>query len=103
LTFRFILLTSTIVIAAFTPMQDACAQSDLAGHEPLGRPALQSGQMIEAIALAEKTVAIAKQRLDADNKVTGILLPQLGNLYRDSERFCGREKRAEGLSERYVG
>jgi hypothetical protein len=28
----------------------------------------QSGQMTEAIALAEKTVAIAKQRLGADNK-----------------------------------
>jgi hypothetical protein len=38
-----------------------------------------------------KTVAIAKQRLGADNKVTGILLSQLGNLYRDTGRFAERK------------
>jgi hypothetical protein len=66
--FRLILPTSTIVIAALTPVQDASAQSDLAAMNQQVIRLYQSGQMTEAIALAEKTVAIAKQRLGADNK-----------------------------------
>ena len=93
--FRFILLTLTLAIVALNPMQDASAQSDLAAMNQQVIRLYQSGQKTEAIALAEKTVAIAKQRLGTDNKVTGILLSQLGNLYRDTGRFCGRGKRAE--------
>lgn len=66
--FRLILPTSTIVIAALTPVQDASAQSDLAAMNQQVIRLYQSEQMTEAIALAEKTVAIAKQRLGADNK-----------------------------------
>jgi hypothetical protein len=66
--FRLILPTSTIVIAALTPVQDASAQSDLAAMNQQVIRLYQSGQMTEAIALAEKTVAIAKQRLGADNR-----------------------------------
>jgi CHAT domain-containing protein len=89
--FRFILLTLTLAIAALNPMQDASAQSDLAAMNQQVIRLYQSGQKTEAIALAEKTVAIARQRLGADNKVTGILLSQLGNLYRDTGRFADAE------------
>jgi len=44
------------------------AQGDLAAMNQQVIRLYQSGQMTEAIALAEKTVAIAKQRLGADNK-----------------------------------
>src|ERR1700726_5349668 len=89
--FRLIFLSLTLAIAALSSMQDATAQSDLAAMNQQVIRLYQSGQKTEAIALAEKTVAIARQRLGADNKVTGILLSQLGNLYRDTGRFADAE------------
>jgi len=89
--FRLILLALTIAIAALITMQDASAQNDLAVMNQQVIRLYQSGQKTEAIALAEKTVAMARQRLGADNKVTGILLSQLGNLYRDTGRFADAE------------
>jgi hypothetical protein len=89
--FRLILPTSTAVIAAVTPVQDASAQSDLAAIEPAGHPALPIRANDRSDCAGRKTVAIAKQRLGADNKVTGILLSQLGNLYRDTGRFADAE------------
>ena len=50
----------------------------------------QSGQKTEAISLAEKSVDKSKATLGADNRVTGILLSQLGNFYREVGRYRRR-------------
>jgi len=52
----------------------------------------QSGQKTEAISLAEKSVEKSKATLGADNRVTGILLSQLGNFYREVGRYSDAEK-----------
>jgi CHAT domain-containing protein len=52
----------------------------------------QSGQKTEAISLAEKTVDKSRASLGADNRVTGILLSQLGNFYREVGRYADAEK-----------
>src|ERR1700742_182322 len=52
----------------------------------------QSGQKTEAIALAEKSVDKARSTLGADNRITGILLSQLGNFYREVGRYADAEK-----------
>jgi tetratricopeptide (TPR) repeat protein len=52
----------------------------------------QSGQKTEAISLAEKTVDKSRATLGADNRVTGILLSQLGNFYREVGRYADAEK-----------
>ena len=52
----------------------------------------QSGQKTEAISLAEKSVDKSKATLGADNRVTGILLSQLGNFYREVGRYADAEK-----------
>src|SRR5580700_772239 len=87
---RFIFLVSTFAIAALiVPMQDAHAQRDLAEKNQQVIRLYQSGQKTEAIALAEQTVAIARSR--GDDKVTAILMSQLGNFYRDVGRFADAE------------
>ena len=79
---RFIFLVLTFAIAALiVPMQDAYAQRDLAEKNQQVIRLYQSGQKTEAIALAEQTVAVARSR--GDDKVTAILMSQLGNFYRD--------------------
>jgi CHAT domain-containing protein len=86
----FIFLVSTFAIAALiVPMQDAHAQRDLAEKNQQVIRLYQSGQKTEAIALAEQTVAIARSR--SDDKVTAILMSQLGNFYRDVGRFADAE------------
>ena len=87
---RFIFLVLTFAIAALiVPMQDAHAQRDLAEKNQQVIRLYQSGQKTEAIALAEQTVAIARSR--GDDKVTAILMSQLGNFYRDVGRFADAE------------
>ena len=87
---RFIFLVVTFAIAALmVPMQDAYAQRDLAEKNQQVIRLYQSGQKTEAIALAEQTVAIARSR--GDDKVTAILMSQLGNFYRDVGRFADAE------------
>jgi CHAT domain-containing protein len=87
---RFIFLVLTLAIAALiVPMQDAYAQRDLAEKNQQVIRLYQSGQKTEAIALAEQTVAIARSR--GDDKVTAILMSQLGNFYRDVGRFADAE------------
>jgi CHAT domain-containing protein/Tfp pilus assembly protein PilF len=88
--FRFILLVlSLAVLALMVPMQDAYAQRDIAEKNQQVIQLYQAGQKTEAIALAEQTVAIAKSR--GDDKVTAILMSQLGNFYRDVGRFGDAE------------
>ena len=87
---RFIFLVLTFAIAALIiPMQDAYAQRDLAEKNQQVIRLYQSGQKTEAIALAEQTVAIARSR--GDDRVTAILMSQLGNFYRDVGRFADAE------------
>lgn len=87
---RFILLVLAFATAALiVPMQDAYAQRDLAEKNQQVIRLYQSGQKTEAIALAEQTVAIARSR--GDDKVTAILMSQLGNFYRDVGRFADAE------------
>ena len=87
---RFIFVVLSFAIAALiVPMQDAHAQRDLAEKNQQVIRLYQSGQKTEAIALAETTVAIARSR--GNDKVTAILMSQLGNFYRDVGRFADAE------------
>ena len=89
--FRFILqVLSLAVLALMVPMQDAYAQRDIAEKNQQVIRLYQAGQKTEAIALAEQTVAMAKAR--GDDRVTAILMSQLGNFYRDVGRFADAER-----------
>src|SRR5664279_4223552 len=72
-------------------MQDAHAQQDLQALNQRVIQLYQAGQKDEAISLAEKTVEMARSKLGPEHKTTGILLSQLGNLYRDTGRFAEAE------------
>jgi CHAT domain-containing protein len=52
----------------------------------------QSGQKLDAIALAEKSVDKSRASLGADNKITATLMSQLGNFYREVGRYADAEK-----------
>src|SRR5450432_2732449 len=72
-------------------MQDAHAQQDLQAFNQRVIQLYQAGNKSEAISLAEKTVEMARSKLGPEHKTTGILLSQLGNLYRDAGRFAEAE------------
>jgi CHAT domain-containing protein/tetratricopeptide (TPR) repeat protein len=66
-------------------------QNELAARNNRVIQLYQAGNRGEAISLAESNVAMARSQLGPDNKVTGILLSVLGNLYRDNGRFADAE------------
>jgi CHAT domain-containing protein/tetratricopeptide (TPR) repeat protein len=74
-------------------MQNASAQqNEIAALNQRAIQLFQSGRKSEAIALAEKSVEMARTSLGADSKITAVLLSQLGNFYRDAGRFADAEK-----------
>ena len=66
-------------------------QNELAARNNRAIQLYQAGRRAEAIQLAEANVTMARSQLGPDNKVTGILLSVLGNLYRDNGRFADAE------------
>ena len=99
----FITLAFTLLIAA---MNTSEAQEDLAALNQQVMQLENAGRKAEAIALAEKTVNLSRAQLGADHKTTGILLSQLGYLYRESYRFADAEnalKAAVAILERGSG
>ncbi len=84
----FMTLAFTLLIAA---MNTSEAQENIAAMNQRVMQLDRAGQKAEAIALAEKTVTLSRAQFGADHKNTGILLSQLGYLYRDSGRFADAE------------
>ena len=84
----FIALSFTLLIAT---MNSSEAQQDLGALNQQVMQLENAGRKAEAIALAEKTVNLSRTQLGADHKTTGILLSQLGYLYRESYRFADAE------------
>jgi len=74
------------------PMSNAFAQREIVEMNNQVIRLYQSGQKTEAIALAERSVEKSRATLGADNKITGTLLSQLGNFYREVGRFADAEK-----------
>ena len=99
----FITLAFTLLIAT---MNTSEAQENIAALNQRVMQLDRAGQKAEAIALAEKTVSLSRAQFGADHKNTGILLSQLGYLYRDSGRFADAEnvlKSAIAILERGSG
>jgi len=87
------LLRILLALAPIMLTQSASAQqNDIATLNQQAIRLFQTGQKTEAIALAEKSVEMARTSLGADNKITAILLSQLGNFYRDVGRFADAER-----------
>jgi len=106
------LLRNTVLVWALLfpvwifSMQDARAQQDLQALNQKVIQLYQAGNKSEAISLAEQTVEMARSKLGAEHKTTGILLSQLGNLYRDTGRFAEAEnalKKAVAILDRGSG
>lgn len=85
-----ILLALAFVIFAMDNSE--AQQNNLAALNQRVIRAYQAGQKAEAIALAEQTVTLSRAQFGDNHKNTGLLLSQLGNLYRDSARFADAEK-----------
>jgi CHAT domain-containing protein/tetratricopeptide (TPR) repeat protein len=88
--------TAFLVAFAFTLLIAATGnseaqQDDIAALNQRVMQLDRAGQKAEAIALAERTVSLSRAQFGADHKNTGILLSQLGYLYRDSGRFGDAE------------
>jgi tetratricopeptide (TPR) repeat protein len=89
--FKAILASALLFSVWIFSMEDARAQQDLQALNQRVIQLYQAGQKDEAISLAEKTVEMARSKFGPEHKTTGILLSQLGNLYRDAGRFAEAE------------
>jgi CHAT domain-containing protein/Flp pilus assembly protein TadD len=89
---RILLLALAPIILMPSTQSASAQQNDIAALNQQAIRLFQSGRKTEAIALAEKSVEMARTSLGADNKTTAILLSQLGNFYRDSGRFADAER-----------
>ena len=90
---RHLLIPILALAGLMFPMSNASAQQrEIVEMNNQVIRLYQSGQKTEAIALAEKSVDKSRATLGADNRVTGILLSQLGNFYREVGRYADAEK-----------
>src|ERR1700742_1361244 len=89
---RILLIATLTLPALLIPMSNAFAQREIVEMNNQVIRLYQSGQKTEAIALAEKSVEKSRATLGADNKITGVLMSQLGNFYREVGRYADAEK-----------
>lgn len=88
----FFLILVLVVTTGILSIQNAHAdQREIAALNQKVIQLYQSEQRAEAISLAEKTVSMSRAQLGANDRVTGILLSQLGQLYQDTGRFADAE------------
>src|ERR1700744_5983203 len=90
---RHLLIPILALAGLMFPMSNASAQQrEIVEMNNQVIRLYQSGQKTEAIALAQKTVDKSRTTLGSDNRVTGILLSQIGNFYREVGRYADAEK-----------
>jgi CHAT domain-containing protein/tetratricopeptide (TPR) repeat protein len=78
-------------VCVFSMPSASSQQNELAARNKRVMQLYQAGNRAEAISLAEANVTMARSQLGANDKVTGVLLSVLGNLYRDNGRFADAE------------
>jgi hypothetical protein len=84
------------LILSTSLMHNASAQqSEITALNQQAIRLFQAGRKTEAIGLAEKTVEMARASLGPDNKVSAILLSQLGNFYGDVGELNASDRRGQ--------